>query len=233
MYRLPVQIPFLPGESCEGIYNKNPESQAKPGYYWILSREYCGMTYTGSSCEDIYNNNPETGDKSGYYYVDGKWTYCNMNEIAAGDHDFIPTCAGHGGGWKRIINIDISVGDDCPNGWRKDTYDGVSFCRLVSNDYYACSSANFSTNGAGYQKVCGRARGYQKGWAASFFGYHSRSYNIDHVSGYADGLLITYGSPRNHIWTYVNGQYDNRTHRYNCPCASSTGYTPPPFVGTN
>ena len=28
-----------PGESCEGIYNKNPESHTKPGYYWILSRE--------------------------------------------------------------------------------------------------------------------------------------------------------------------------------------------------
>jgi len=31
--------PFLLGESCEGIYNKNPESHTKPGYYWILSRE--------------------------------------------------------------------------------------------------------------------------------------------------------------------------------------------------
>ena len=41
--------PFLPGESCEGIYNKNPENHTKSGYYWILSREYCGMTYTGSS----------------------------------------------------------------------------------------------------------------------------------------------------------------------------------------
>jgi len=72
--------PFLPGESCEGIYNKNPESQTKPGYYCILSREYCGMTYAGSSCEDIYYNNPETGDKSGYYRINDKWTYCDMKE---------------------------------------------------------------------------------------------------------------------------------------------------------
>ena len=41
--------PFLPGESCEAIYNKNEETRDKPGYYWILSRDYCGMTYTGSS----------------------------------------------------------------------------------------------------------------------------------------------------------------------------------------
>ena len=40
----------------------------------------------------------------------------------------IPTCSGVGGGWKRIVNINISAGDDCPSGWRKDTYSGVSFC---------------------------------------------------------------------------------------------------------
>ena len=50
---------FLPGESCESIYNNNAESHEWSGYYWITSsRVYCGMNYTGSSCEDIYNNNP-------------------------------------------------------------------------------------------------------------------------------------------------------------------------------
>ena len=50
--------PFYPGESCEDIYNMNPESRNIPAYYIITngpSRVYCGMTYTGSSCEDIYN----------------------------------------------------------------------------------------------------------------------------------------------------------------------------------
>ena len=37
----------------------------------------------------------ETGDKSEYY--------CNMTAIAAND-DFISTCAGVGGGWKRMVN---------------------------------------------------------------------------------------------------------------------------------
>ena len=57
--------PFYPGSSCEDIYNKNPESQDKSGYYWILDgprNVYCGISYTGLSCEDIYNNNPETGN---------------------------------------------------------------------------------------------------------------------------------------------------------------------------
>ena len=159
--------PFFPGVSCEDIYNKNPESHDRPGYYWILdgpSRVYCGMNYTGSSCEDIYNNNPETSGKSGYYRInayDNQWTYCNMTKIAA-NSEFIPTCAGVGGGWRRIVNINISAGDDCPGEWRKATQSGVSFCRVASDDYYTCSSANFSTNGISYQRVCGRARGYQK-----------------------------------------------------------------------
>ena len=221
--------PFLPGESCEGIYNKNPESHTKSGYYWILSREYCGMTYTGSSCEDIYYNNPETGDKSGYYYINGKWIYCNMKDITA--PNFIPTCAGVGGGWRRIVHINISAGDNCPSGWRKDTYSGVSFCRVVSDGTDTCSSTNFSTNGISYQKVCGRARGYQKGKLDGFYAHHNEGQSIDGY--YADGLLITYGNPRQHIWTYAGGFYDDISVYYNCPCATGGGLAPPPFVGTN
>ena len=93
---------FLPGESCESIYNNNAESHEWSGYYWIISRVYCGMNYTGSSCEDIYNNNPETGVKSGYYRInESQWTYCNITTIAA-NGEFIPTCAGVSG--RRMEN---------------------------------------------------------------------------------------------------------------------------------
>ena len=60
---------FLPGESCESIYNDNAESHEWSGYYWITSRVYCGMNYTGSSCEDIYLIHQEIRDKSGYYII--------------------------------------------------------------------------------------------------------------------------------------------------------------------
>ena len=174
---------FYPGESCEDIYNMNPESHDKSGYYWTLDgpkKVYCGMTYTGSSCEDIYNNNPETGDKSGYYRINSnQWTFCNMTAIASGD--ILLTCAGVGGGWRRIVNINVSTRGNCPTGWRKDTYSGVSFCRVVSDDGSICSSTNFSTNGMSYQKVCGRARGYQKGWSTGFTLHYwpSRPQTID------------------------------------------------------
>ena len=215
--------PFFPGVSCEDIYNKNPESHEWPGYYWILdgpSDVYCGMNYTGSSCEDIYNNNPETGDKSGYYRInDNQWTYCNMTAFT--DSDFISTCAGVGGGWRRIVNINISAGDDCPGEWRKATQSGISFCRVASDGGFTCSSANFSTNGISYQRVCGRARGYQKGRTYAFFGGH-HWYNRTIDEDYVEGLSITYSSsPRQHIWTYATGSGERENRPWNCPCTVS------------
>ena len=227
---------FLPGISCKSIYNNNKGSRNSPGYYWITSRLYCGMNYTGSSCEDIYNSFPETQNKSGYYYMkeDNKyqWTYCNMSKIAIANGDFIYTCAGVGGGWKRIVNINISAGDHCPGEWRKATQSGVSFCRVASdNTSYICSSANFSTNGISYQGVCGRARGYQKGQTPGFVP-GSRAATIDYY--YVSGLSITYNNnPRQHIWTFASGTTERRRNFGNCPCASFAGRSPSKFVGNN
>ena len=227
---------FLPGESCESIYNNNAESHEWSGYYWITSRVYCGMNYTGSSCEDIYNNNPETGDKSGYYRIkeknDYQWTYCNMTTITISG-DFISTCAGVGGGWRRIANINISAGDDCPGEWRKATQSGISFCRVASDGQFTCSSANFSTNGISYQKVCGRARGYQKGDTLAFYGSHSY-YHRTIDEDYVCGLSITYSSnPRQHIWTFASGSSQRFDNPWNCPCSVHGGNNPPSFVGNN
>ena len=188
---------FLPGESCESIYNNNAESHEWSGYYWITSHKvYCGMNYTGSSCEDILDNLGTSDKPTGYFRInDTHWIYCNMTEIATKDK-FISTCAGVGGEWRRITNIDISRGDDCLGEWRKATQSGVSFCRVASDDRFTCSSAYFPTNGISYQKVCGRARGYQKGYPAAFYGIAlQRTIDQDYVSG----LSITYNSnPRQH-----------------------------------
>ena len=88
-----------PSVSCEDIYNKSPESHEHSGYYQIVKRVFCGMSYTGSSCDYIYNKYPEIyrnnpNKKSGYYRLDNnQWTYCNMTEIAAGDTKFDSTCS--------------------------------------------------------------------------------------------------------------------------------------------
>ena len=233
-----VDVYNYTGSSCEDIYSTNPASRDKSGYYHINEHQwiYCIMTtadvynYTGSSCEDIYVNNPETADRSGYYPInESQWTYCNMTAIANGD--FITTCAGVGGGWRRIVNINISAGDDCPGQWRKATHSNVSFCR-VANDYsWTRSSATFSTNGISYQRVCGRARGYQKGDTRAFRG--SPSYSVIDV-GYVAGLSITYSSnPRQHIWTFASGRGERFNNRFNCPCSIVGANDPPSYVGSN
>ena len=231
---------FLPGQSCESIYNNNAESREWSGYYWVTSdRVYCGMNYTGSSCEDIYSNNPVTVNNSGYYYInESHWTYCNMTAIAPSakniSGDFITTCAGVGGGWRRIVNINISAGDNCPGEWRNATQSGISFCRLASDTLReSCSSANFSTNGVSYQRVCGRARGYQKGGTVAFYG--SQSYYDNSIDeSYVSGLSITYSSnPRQHIWTFAVGRGERYRNRWNCPCSINGGNNPSSFVGND
>ena len=218
--------PFFPGNSCEDIYNKNLQSRDKSGYYWILdgpSRVYCGMSYTGSSCENIYINNVATRDKSGYYRVNIEWVYCNMTAIAL-SRGAILSCAGVDGVWERIASFNIIAGDDCPSPWVKSSHNGVSFC-IPASTAAGCYSVKYSTNGMSYQRVCGRASGYQK---ASPDGFQGNS--ID--NGYVDGLSITHGSPRQHIWTYAVGLTDSGTSN-NCPCAAVPGPTPPSFVGSH
>ena len=49
---------------------------------------------------------------------------------------------------------------------------------------------------------------------------------------YADEILISFGSPRKHEWTYVAGFSDDGNYsHYNCPCAHIPGPYPPSFVG--
>ena len=98
------------------------------------------------------------------------------------DKVIISTCAGVDGGWKRIANINISTGDN----WRNDTYSGVSFSQVVSDNWHTCFSTNFSTDGTRYQRVCGRARGYQKGELDNFWAHNNLSQTIDGF--YADGF---------------------------------------------
>ena len=228
------KTPFLPGMSCEDIYEKNPESRDRPGYYWIIDgprKVYCGMNYSGSSCEDIYTSNPEiSGNNSGYYRISDQWIYCNFTVIATG---FTSTCAGRGGRWTRIGYFNISAGDNCPTGWKKDTQSGVGFCRPPGDDStagYLCYSTYLSTNGMAYTSVCGRARGYQKGNVWGFWGSTTAQGNSIEGS-YVDGLSITHGTgPRHHIWTYAVGQYDHSSVSWGCPCSQHRAITPPSYV---
>ena len=48
---------------------------------------------------------------------------------------------------------------------------------------------------------------------------------------YVDGVSLTYGSPRQHIWTFAAGQSEFSNVNDNCPCDVTINITIPPFVG--
>jgi len=200
-------FPF--GLSCEDIYNNKRQYRSLPGYFFIHNvsdRVYCGMGYAGASCKEIYDRYPETRANPGYYLVSSKWTFCNMLKI-----NLFPTCAGILGNWKRIVRLDVSAGQSCPTGWRKIYYgSGIGYCRVVLDNPQVCSTALFSTNGMSYQNICGRVRGYQRGGPGGFAGAHRHQSSID--DSYLDGVSITRGNPREHIWSFVVGASDGENH---------------------
>ena len=209
--------------SCKDIHQKYPEYRNIPGHYWM--DDYCGMEYSGASCEDIHVKYPETRDKRGFYFIGNEWVFCNMTAISMTipSSAYHSSCAGVEGQWIKIGQFNISAGDDCPNGWHKDTHSGFSFCMARpkghSLRYSSCIySIHFPTNKISYKSVCGRARGYQKGFMEGFSHRHKSLGNIFIDISYVNGLSITHGNrPRHHIWTYAVGNYDG-SHYDGCPC---------------
>ena len=117
-------------------------------------------------------------------------------------------------------------GASCPTSLRQNTR-----AKLCGRTGKGCSRVTFSADGIRYSKVCGQARGYQY-YSIDAFGQSSNNIN----SHYVDGVAITYGSPRQHLWTYAAGLSDDGDYdggNGNCPCAKNPGSAPPDFVGVD
>ena len=188
----------------------------------------CNVTYglspscPGKSCLDIYHKNPDSHGVSQQYVVknDGhlRFVYCDMKHECGGEK-----------GWMRIAHI--TNGDNCPSGWRKIT-SPTKACRAPT-DNAGCYSAHFTTYNIPYSRVCGMVVGIQKGTTDGFASLHYSSRSIN--GPYVDGVSITYGTPRKHIWTYGIGNSDKRKPKQpvNCPCSQYSGRLPPSFVHEN
>jgi hypothetical protein len=91
----------------------------------------------------------------------------------------------------------------------------------------------FTTQGIQYSQVCGRIIGYQVGQPEALFIGGGRT--ID--ERYVDGVSLTYGSPRQHIWTFANVLDEYPSHYISiCPCTKSNeqySISIPSYVGND
>ena len=139
------------------------------------------------------------------------------------------TCGGTGG-WRRAIYLDMTdPNTECPSGWSIITSDSKRTCGMVGS---GSTSVFFPVSGGPYSQVCGRIRAYQSGTPLAFHGYNVDGYNtIDSI--YFDGVAVMYGSPRQHVWTFAAGIWENNTRSTDdvCPCDTTSDIRIPPFVG--
>ena len=179
--------------------------------FCILSNTSCTAIHQlyPSAPSGYYNITPEYGSK--------ETVYCDME----GDN-----CGGEGG-WTRIANINMTVpGTSCPEGLGQLSFDNVGSDLCGRDPLYleGCNSTVFQTFGLNFTKVCGKVRGYQYGSTQAFY-FGKMDLNL----GYLDGVSITYGQPRHHVWSYATGWH------FYCPCndGSLLLFNPPSFVGSD
>ena len=103
-----------------------------------------------------------------------------------------------------------------------------------------CPGTVFPTSGVIYSHVCGRAIGYSSDSPdafAEFWDLRNSSTTID--DPYVDGISVTHGSPRQHIWTFAAGHGNDSYYGFRCPCNFCTHSFspfppfPPSYVGNN
>ena len=181
-----------------------------------------------SSCKEIKDQQPNS--PSGLYLLKTAATinsegfpykaYCNMEELCDS-----------GGGWTRLAYLDmLDTTQSCPSAFRLYQSGGVRACGRPVSDRSSCISVQFPSNGISYSQICGRVVGYQYGSTDT----HSNYFGMGSIDGsYVDGVSITRGFPRQHVWTLMCGFNEVSVgYSSNCPCGGST-IPIQSFIGSN
>ena len=147
----------------------------------------------------------------------------------------IPSEVCGGPGWRRVAFINMTDSkQSCPQELSLTTY-SIRSCGRGHTGYRDCSSVTFSVECIQYRQVCGRAIAHQWGNNYAFYSYHSGRQTFN--GPYVDGLSLTHGSPRTHIWTFASGLFNgssgNEHPNYRCPCDPGNTFGSPPFVGND
>ena len=143
--------------------------------------------------------------------------------------------------WRRVAYIKMTDPEaECPIGLNEvsNSNTGQRACgRSVDGAGYTvaapggCSLVTFPVKTI-YSHVCGYARGYAYRSMDAFWKSPIRTIN----DSYVDGLSITHGNPRKHLWTLAVGTAEAHTHlEAKCPLDLDTYNISriPEFVGNN
>ena len=109
--------------------------------------------------------------------------------------------------WYRVAYLNMTdPSQQCPPAWREYNNSGVRACGRPASNGGSRPATLYPTNRQ-YSRVCGRAIGFQVGNPDAFSQFHARSLD----QGYMDGISITHGQPRCHIWSYAASLSENST----------------------
>ena len=173
------------------------------------------------SCSDVLTSDPTA--PSGYYNIrlsNGTITtvYCDMDLNCNGTR-----------GWTRVGYLNMTdPNEQCPPGFRLYEENGARACGRQSG---GCESVTYLSHDISYSQVCGRVIGYQQGITTAIY---CSSNDID--GAYVDGVSITRGYPRQHIWTFIAALQEHSFYingEYVCPCAPNSSVTPASFIGND
>ena len=172
-----------------------------------------------ASCASLAPSTP-----SGHY-----WVRASNDSTVQVYCDVTRSCGGVTGGWARVAEVDMTnSSQQCPQGLieRIDSTRRTCGISVASG----CSSITFSSAALRYSRVCGKIRAYQVGSTDSFGGY--RSSQLDINDQYVDGVSLTHGNLRQHIWTFASALDEVSNSDSNCLCVSTSSPSlPPTFVG--
>ena len=168
-----------------------------------------------TSCQEIKQRKPNS--PSGMYQIatqnnnTTQYVYCHMEELCGSNE-----------GWTRLAYLNMSDPSvECPCGFRLYESGGVRACGRPVSLVGSCVSVKYPSNDISYSEVCGRVVGYA---------YHSPdavdktigpTQHNDINSFYVDGVSITHGTPRKHIWTLMAGLSEKNNWgngKFTCPC---------------
>ena len=145
----------------------------------------------------------------------------------------ITTCGGLG--WTPVASLNMeNSSQQCPPPWAENNTPARSCFAPQIRD--GCEGVIFPISGMTYSRVCGRSVGYTGSSPDGFVNVFGQNAGIID-DAYLDGVSVTRGTPRQHIWSFGAGHNRFGAGPFRCPCDNPNDREfaplPPSFVGDN